>query len=268
MFAMPSINWQATRRMRVMTHAFFDDADTTHQGSGMLIMAGLVASDAQFQNLHDDWVKQNRLSGLAAFHAADFLAGKGKYRAASMGHAERIGLAEKLLGVAAQHVSFAVVVAVDRPQMKATLQGVRAAGGQPTPYSFLMNRLFRRCLDEIRSQGGAVPLYPTFDDSEREAQGILGGYHQALRNNPGLRSEVASICFADDQHVVPIQAADLLACAALRKWRPDGPCTDGLLDQFAFKCPLISEIWDAAEIRRRDQEIRTAMRAPVAVEQP
>ena len=258
---MPQIDWQKFRRLRLMTHAFFDDAGTTHVGSSLLVMAGLVASDNQFQDLSARWMKRVRRAGLPHLHAADFLSGQGEYRALGWGWTERLDLARDLLGVVADTTSFALVVAVEQKALKAVMSRA-APKGRGTVYSFLMNRLFRRCLDEMKEQGALGPLYPTFDDSEREAQGILGGYHQALRDNPGLREEVASICFADDRHVVPIQAADLMACAALRLWRAGGEeSPDGLFHHLAANCRVLTELWDADEIARQEERLMAAFSA-------
>jgi hypothetical protein len=116
----------------------------------------------------------------------------------------------------------------------------------------------------MREQGYDGPLYPTFDDSEREAQGILGAYHLALRQNPRLRGEVASICFADDRLVMPVQSADLLACVALRRWRANlEPGADDLLRHVVQRCPLVSELWHVEEIGRREEELLSALSVPV-----
>jgi hypothetical protein len=66
--------------MRLMAHAFFDDADTTHEGASLLIMAGFVASDGQWQACCAKWQKRLSLAGLSHMHAADFLSGNGEVR--------------------------------------------------------------------------------------------------------------------------------------------------------------------------------------------
>ena len=80
MFVLPCLDWRGASRMRLMAHAFFDDADTTHEGASLLIMAGFVASDGQWQACCAKWQKRLSLAGLSHMHAADFLSGNGEVR--------------------------------------------------------------------------------------------------------------------------------------------------------------------------------------------
>lgn len=56
-------------------------------------------------------------------------------------------------------------------------------------------------------------------DESQDAPKLYQSYQNMKRKNGILRDGLGSICFCDDRHHPPIQAADLLAHVTLRAWR-------------------------------------------------
>ncbi len=169
-----------------------------------------------------------RKHGIDSLHASAFLAGRGPY--------QRLGLtAERGREIALQ---FAVCLRRNAElfvAVAAESEALRSVGADPSPFQFCMFRAIRRTVDELRGWGeGTIPFAMNFDDSSEALE-----CHKAVLDLRRHRTEVAdsvgAYSFANDQHIQPLQAADLLACITTKEYRRgDAGWSDGPLRKSCF----------------------------------
>ncbi len=197
-------------RNLLMLKAFFDDSGS-HPLGEMYVVAGYVARVEQWQEFEVEWaeaLRRHRLSCLKteqAHHRSKEFAGLKRDQAES--------LLEELADIVVRHVSHEFSVQVPRPPFDRITRGTESLSKPKfkSPYLLCYRELnvhLRVLIPEFF--GIKEAMLDIVLDEQALVKGIL---LDAMRESESVlgAAEVATLTFASDKVVLPLQAADMIA---------------------------------------------------------
>jgi hypothetical protein len=245
-----------------MIQVYFDDSGTGNRS--MVSMCGFAARDSMCESLARQWVDLLRKHGIDSLHTSAFLAGRGPYQELGLTAERRGEIALEFAVCLRRNAELFVAVAAEN-------EALRSVGADLSPLQFCMFRTIRRTVDELRGWGeGTIPFAMNFDDSSEALE-----CHKAVLDLRRHRTEVAdsvgAYSFANDQHIQPLQAADLLACITTKEYRrgdagwSDGPFREILFseDQAFPQLTSVSELWTRESLTGAMYKGLTEERSPL-----
>ena len=90
---------------------------------------------------------------------------------------------------------------------------------KPSAYEIAFHRTWYITAKRLASWGFSEPFQMVFDNSEEHSMRFYSALRKMKRERKDIRDGVSGISFCDDRFMMPLQAADLLACATVREWR-------------------------------------------------
>lgn len=242
-------------------HAFFDDSGD-FGGGGFFCLAGYIANVERWNAFSQEWWALLEKTGADHLHTSDFLAGKGDFAGLQLDYSQRVQAIRDFGIVIRKHVYSGFAVGVDGAAYRETLSDLPK---KVSAEEFCFERLLSRIHGAIGAWDAESEFFEcTFDDSEKTAQKFLSIWQRIKRHKRVSSRMLTAISFADDKFVLPLQAADLLACALTQevrkgenKFGPDSPFHHLMQDVDPnFGIQFEQEYWDAAAIGRRRDELR------------
>lgn len=248
-------------RVTVVVHVAIDDSGD-FGGSGFFCLAGFVASSARWNDFNAQWAKCLQNEGLPHLHTSDFLSGADEAPDKKLLPRERLERLKPFAKAVHNNVYGGFVVGVDGAAYRSLL-GDRKKRIGPEVWCFF--RLLSRIHDLMRELGvDEDHLECIFDDSESAAPKFLHSWRLLKQRKLVPSNLLTSITFADDKHMLPLQAADMLACGITRSikngdWDQSSPFRE-LFSQVNDERELffVQENWNASVIRERADDILSA----------
>jgi hypothetical protein len=195
-----------------LLEAFFDESGT-HGTSRTVVIAGYVATEANWDKVQAKWQEVLTLHELKAFHATDFFAKDGDFN--SMEPPERKSLLVGLVEAIRLGDLFTISAAVDALAYE-TVTSPQFKKVFPKPYDLCFNEIIRNInfWSEREAQGEEVGLVfatsDEYDDRNRENFANWKRYRH-LKTIGGLQ-------FNRPCKVPALQCADLLANRLYKSW--------------------------------------------------
>lgn len=196
----------AMERNMAMFSAYFDES--TGNDSPILVLAGLLAADAQWSLFESEWKAALKDHGVTAFHAAHFATRKFEFR--GMEESTRQSLLGRLLDVIQRRVSQGFGCAIHVREFEAMFTGKeRAEIG--SPYTLCCISCAEYVGAWAKDNCQIEPVGYFFDSGHRYAG---EAFHALIaeKNNPeNIEYRIGPITFDSDTKLIPLQAADLAA---------------------------------------------------------
>ncbi|HWZ74525.1 MAG TPA: DUF3800 domain-containing protein [Casimicrobiaceae bacterium] len=245
-----------------MLHAFFDDSRGNDLGHDFECLVGYVSDNDGWNNFQAEWYALLRKYNIPFLHTSDFLSAKTEFykNYKDKSAEERRSVVREFIGAIRRNVLFGVAAAVDATKYRELVKANRRK--MTGPSEFLFMRVLKRTVDAMKNWPEDWPLILIFDDSH-ESSRFLGLYQALKASREVFANNVEGIMFADDRMVVPVQAADLLACITKREyakgkdsWSELSPFYD-LLRNADNTGPMRfeQELWDSAALEKSEFEI-------------
>lgn len=189
-----------------MFSGYFDESGT-HAGSPIICVAGLVATDNQWEELKREWREVLDEAGITFFHMAKFESRYGEYK--DWDSEKRIRIQTKILGIIKRRVNAGMAVAVSIPDYEEAITGLyKDFWGNP--YA-LCSRLCLNAIDEWAdkyNRNSPIPLI--FEDGAAHKSEFARSFDVALKSDePEKVNRLCSLKFDDKRRTIPLQAADV-----------------------------------------------------------
>lgn len=243
-----------------MLQAFFDDADS-FKDSGSLCLAGYVSDQQSWTAFSNDWSTLLNKHQIGYLHISDFLSGQSPYRTVKLINDGRINTVSEFAQVIRAHALFGISVNVDTKAYKELTARERK---KLSVERFCFYRLLRKIIARIAQCNPHEHLSIVFNDSTEYSTRFCSALRDLKIRKRAVRDAVASISFANDAMVLPLQAAELLASITthemrkgVREWL-DSPFHDLLRCSYPFDQSCDEEFWDRDEIIKHIPSIRAA----------
>jgi hypothetical protein len=245
-----------------MLHAFFDDTGGNDLGHDFNCLVGYVSDSQSWKNFQAEWYSLLSKHNIPFLHTSDFLSAKTEFYKHYVNKTgeERRSVVREFVGAIQRNVLFAVAAAIDATKYRELAKAMDYKA--TNPWEFLFLRVMRRTADAVRNWPDGWPPVLIFDDSQNSSR-FLGLYQKLKTSRETFAHNVEGIMFADDRMVVPLQAADLLACITKREyakgndsWSELSPFYS-LLRDASGNAPMRfeQEFWSAEELEKHKDEI-------------
>ncbi len=191
--------------------AHFDES--TGNNSPILVVAGFLSTDAQWNLFIKEWKEVLTEFRILAFHMREFAHRTGEFR--GMEEATRQQLLGRLLDVINQRVKLGFAAAVHVNEFESLFTGIdRTEIGSPYKLGCTANWL--EVGEWAKKNHQVEPIDFCFDTGHSEKGEVQRSFRESKQNPAFVEHRLGTIRFADDRLDVPIQAADI---AAYELWR-------------------------------------------------
>jgi hypothetical protein len=210
-------------------HGYFDDSGT-HSGSDCIVFAGLLSLADKWLTFNEQWESALNDFGLDYFHMADFVGGYREYE--HWEPAQKQERLERLLEIINSNIMLSVGIGIPRAAFDENIKD------QPPqifthPYSLaviwcigMITDRFKQILTGQRFPISEMWVSYRLEDGTKGKGEILETY-EMIKGNAKLleESRILSIGFEPKRHVLPLQAADILAHELYRDFtrKPEEP---------------------------------------------
>jgi hypothetical protein len=187
-------------------------ADDSTKGD-FTCLAAYFGRDSEMCLLHEKWAHLLGHYGIRSMHASEFMTGQPQYRELTRDEDTKTRVLNEFCSISKEYADHALVVSTRLTTFRTAANGASIKPKYEKNVSrFLFYRMLIVVLRTLYPSGvGTDPLGIVVDDSEREAMNFYGIWRDAKRRRQVAKDYLASITFADDRYVSPVQAADLLA---------------------------------------------------------
>lgn len=191
--------------------AYFDESGT-HRQSKVVVVAGFVAPESNWEAFASLWEKLLAEYGLDSFHMNAFENRFGKFK--KMTEEKRQEIHRRLLFAINSSLLQGVAIAVSRSAYDDVYtvrgQGPKARKLIQSPYSFCALACVTRAIMWSQQQGNTKPIATIFEHGA--GPGEIINAHRALRGRlPLWRDGWGALTFETRDMHLPLQAADILA---------------------------------------------------------
>lgn len=236
-------------------HIFADDGDSFGT-NGFLCLAGFIASDTAWDRFGDRWESRLQFHGINAMHTSDFLSGQGAYRSLAWSFDKRLNILSEFMDVIREEVGCGIACALNAGEYRTVLKESKK---KLKPEEFLFRRLLGNSFKHMASIDAAEPLGIWLDDSEKTSSRFLSIWTRTKKNWQARKSMLGHIAFGDDQALLPLQAADVLANILVRSnvlgmdpWHGQSPFNRMFIDpkSKAVSQNIKAEFWEPKDMIR------------------
>jgi hypothetical protein len=195
------------------SYGYFDESGK-FKDSDFICIAGFVSDDPHWENFCEEWDQVLKHYKLPALHMTVLTA------------KDREQILPDFIDVIRRNVQIGIGVGLDVKSLKAMPSDFQQKVGDPQYFCF--QRMLRTLVDNLRKNEnytGPVPI--TFDDTQEHAILCYRMWSKLRTQHQELKQSIPAITFADDEVIMQLQAADLLAhqtrATALRQMRDQQP---------------------------------------------
>jgi hypothetical protein len=246
----------------------FLDESSNFGKQDFVCVAGYIGGDEDWASFAKEWRLLLDKHHIASLHTADFLAGEGEYKKLKLEIPEREAVIKEFIGAIRKHIPAGIGVGIDTAHFRAITSSERK---RIKPEVFCFQRILKLVTLRLREWKIDEPYHLFFDDVEHYAMKLYSFLCDLKRIDPEARKQISVIAFGRDEIWPPLQAADLLCCATAREqrfglgkgaWEAGRSLFHGLLLDAdpAYGKPYFNEYWDAAELDKHADVIRSAAR--------
>lgn len=231
----------------------------------MFFLAGFAANAERWAAFTQEWGQAlHNILQKQSLHTTDYLTNNGEHYSKEFDLEERHNNLRIFARIVRKHVAGGIAIGVDCGAFHEIL------ADSPKHISadvFCMQQAIAELHRIIRGvQADYEPLECTFDQSEGYSPRMLAAWLRLRKKKKALpRHLMASITFADAHYVPALQAADMLSCGITRElrageaeWAKDSPFRL-MVDSEEGHLPFEFQMWSAAEMRRRKDELLAAV---------
>lgn len=234
-----------------MLWSYFDESGKWHD-SHCVCMAGYMFDAEHAEAFVGQWKPFLHKYAVRAIHMRQLVALQGPYKTWDRKKANTA--IREAMQIIRDNLMLGFTVVVDTEYFRAMPKEKRHEFGGD-PHFFCFSRIMRNVVDALRKVERASGLI--FDDAEEYSVKCYHLYRRFRGEVPDLKRWINNICFADEEAILPLQAADVLAYLTAddykqkvtgHKSRPDYVVLSGLdhLNQQRYG----AEVWDGPEIER------------------
>lgn len=189
---------------------YFDESGKFADHS-IVAFCGLMNTVERWETFKPEWRYCLRHHGITSLHMSKgALNFKRQFSAKrpALGREDRIKVLSTFIVAIKQHVELGVVADMDVRAYKNLKSHIQQKVGDPYFVSFKTALI--KTLDYVKPTPDSI-LSVMCDDEEQYAPLCYKLFNKVRREYPALRKLLSSICFGDDELILPLQAADLLA---------------------------------------------------------
>lgn len=235
----------------VVLWSYFDESGKWHD-SDCVCMAGYIFDAEHADAFVGQWKPFLQKYNVNVIHMRQLVALKGPYK--TWDHAKANAVKQEAVQIIRDNLMLGFSVTVDAKYFRSMPKDRRQKfGGDPQFFCF--SRIMRQVVDAL-SMGKQASGF-IFDDAEEYSVKCYHLYRRIRTERPEVKKWISSITFADEEAILPLQAADVLAYLTAddykqkqsgHKSRPDY-LTLAALDKFDRQRYGV-EVWDGPEIER------------------
>ncbi len=191
-----------------MLIAYFDESGG--KDTPLVTMDGYLSDERRWKRFERQWAKALKEHGAHYLHMKEYAHCRGEFE--GWPEYKRKALMSDLIWVIKSNVQFRVGAVVPCEVYKSTVRAIDPKDTRLSPFWLC----FQTCLNGLaaycQKHGIAEDIALVFDENKESSKHAAGFYtaFKAATNVPN-RSQLASLSFADDKKLTPLQAADLLA---------------------------------------------------------
>lgn len=201
-----------------MRHATFDDSGGKHEG--VFIYAGYIAPREYWNRFNSAWDDALAVYHLPHLHTSEFLKTIPILGGGPKTDDDVYRILKPFTDAIKEHIvwgeGYAVIGATLADAWSPLTPQQKKVVRQPEQDCF-ESAIGLACYSLISTLSPANPLGIQVDEGKNIAR--LAAAYLQLKRVPLYRASLGAICFADDEKLRSVQAADLLAHVALRQWR-------------------------------------------------
>lgn len=249
--------------MSLQPYAFFDESGKWRDRD-FICLCGYLSDEDKWNRFLQHWKSLCDNYGIKSVHMSTFHH-EAKEKGWDDGKTEQVLL--EFARVIRNHVIVDFAVGLDAKYYRSLPKAQKDRMGNPSVAC--LHRLLRLIRNRLHAERYPNRIAVTFDEEE----GTVIGFYKAILGlreaNPDLGNYIGSVSFADDQFIIPLQAADMLAYLT-GKWFHDRMSGKARTDELpeVLKSLLVSpdscygmdyeqELWDA---ERLGQELNNFLR--------
>jgi hypothetical protein len=208
-------NLVGDRHFVSVLHCYLDESGK-FQEHPIVSLCGFVGERTQIGNFQVRWEELLRFYGMRSMSmakAARFTQPLGKRKAAT-GLDNRKAALSNFIECITDNLPVAVHVAVDVASFNSLTDHQKTAmGGGPHYLAFM--RVIAEIVDYHKHPG--IQLSVVCDDDQSSSPKCYAIFDKIRSKHPQYRRKIVSLCFADDEYFVPLQAADMFAYLVRRE---------------------------------------------------
>jgi hypothetical protein len=189
-----------------LTHyAFFDEAGKWHD-KDFICLCGYLSDGTNWDSFTRRWRDLLAVHELSAVHLATFghqakLKGWDETKANSV--------LSEFCKIIRDHILIGFAVGMDTKHYRAIPKDRKK--GMPKPDTACLQRLLRLIRNRLHKEQYNGRISVTLDEEEGQVIHLYGEILRLRRANPDLGRYIGAACFADDEFIPPLQAADVIA---------------------------------------------------------
>ncbi len=221
-------------------------------------MSGYLADDSNWDALTSDWNRLLDKYDIPYLHVNDFISANGIYKEKGWKGKEKGDLIPQVLDdfieVVRRHTIIGIGIGIAAKHYREITKDVAK---KSKPEVFCFERVIGGVMKILEEMKWNEPICMIFDDSEQYAMKAYANFSEIKKRRPEIKNRIGIIGFANDELIIPIQAADLLSYATQRLQDAGGqqawlnhPQFSKLLqaDKSGYGTAYLSELWDVATL--------------------
>jgi Protein of unknown function (DUF3800) len=189
---------------RMATLAAFFDESGKLADTKVVAFAGCIAGYPEWEVMGNKWMALIR-GKVAYVSMKDAIHFTGPFEGWRNRVDERDALLEQLAELAIDHISYWIPFVMTEDDFNRLPQSQRKQFKSPSYMGF------EACVRAIADHNKNQQFVVIYDSSEEYSALCLKMYHRMRRQNPNVKEHCASITFAEDQRLPPLQLADMMA---------------------------------------------------------
>jgi len=188
--------------------AYFDESGS--KDTPIITMAGYLSDEHKWERFEREWRKSLKEHGAKYLHMKEFAQSRGEFE--GWPEWKRKALVKKLAWVIKSSVIFRVGVIVPCADYRETVGAANPRDTRRTAFWCCFLSCISAILVYCEKHRINDDIGLVFDENSESSQ-HANGFYSSLKELPEIknRQQLASLSFADDKKVTPLQAADLLA---------------------------------------------------------
>ena len=200
--------------LKIQPYGFFDEGGKW-QDKDFICLCGYLSTELGWERFIADWRRLTTEHQISSVHMTTFYT-QAKDKGWDDNKTESV--LQEFCGVVRRNIIVGFAVGIDTRHYWALPKTVK--DGIPKPDTACLQRLLRMIRDRLTREGYNGRISVTLDEEEGEVIKVYQEILRLRRANPDLGRFVGAISFADDEFILPLQAADMLANLTFR-WFKD-----------------------------------------------
>lgn len=208
--------------MGMVLYSYFDESGKW-QDRDFICLCGYLSDESSWGAFVEEWsllCRQHKLDGI---HMTNFYH---EAKAKGWDDDKALQVIKEFASVVRNRILIGFSVALDSKYYRSLPKEAKGILGDPA--TAVLNRILRLIRNRLHSEKYDGRISICVDEEEGAVVGLYRSILRLRKSNPDLGKYIGCVCFADDNFIIPLQAADMLANLTGRwlKDRSDGIATE------------------------------------------